>query len=117
MGAPRDRPDQLGGEVGAVLVELSGLAAVIRFTVIVLPLTAPLTCTAPPTGNCSFLDQVQHDPAVAPVIAQQVEIAGGDKASSLLSRLAQGGMQLPEPLRKGVIEVHAGDGLHLPAVK
>jgi hypothetical protein len=52
MGAPRDRPDQLGGEVGAVLVGLSGLAAVIRFAVIVLPLTAPLTCTALPTGNC-----------------------------------------------------------------
>lgn len=52
MGAPRDRPDQLGGQVGAVLVELSGLAAVIRFAVMVLPLTAPLTCTALPTGNC-----------------------------------------------------------------
>lgn len=52
MGAPRDRPDQLGGDVGAVLVELAGLATVIRFAVIVLPLTAPLTCTALPTGNC-----------------------------------------------------------------
>jgi hypothetical protein len=48
----RNRPDQLGGDVGAVLVELSGLAAVIRFAVIVLPLTTPLTCTALPTGNC-----------------------------------------------------------------
>jgi hypothetical protein len=37
--------------VGAVLVELSGLAATIRFAVIVLPLTAPLTCTALPTAN------------------------------------------------------------------
>jgi len=35
-----------------VLVGLVGLAAVIRFAVIVLPLTAPLTCTALPTGNC-----------------------------------------------------------------
>ncbi|HEX6402396.1 MAG TPA: hypothetical protein VF003_04425 [Pseudonocardiaceae bacterium] len=52
MGAPRDRPDQLGGQVGAVLVELSGPAAVIRFAVIVLPFTAPLTCTALPTGKC-----------------------------------------------------------------
>ena len=38
--------------MGAVLVEFSGLAAVIRFAVIVLPLTAPLTCTALPSGNC-----------------------------------------------------------------
>ena len=38
--------------MAAVLVELAGLAAVIRFAVIVLRLTAPLTCTAPPTGNC-----------------------------------------------------------------
>jgi hypothetical protein len=36
MGAPRDRPDQLGGEVGAVLVELSGLAAVVRFAMTML---------------------------------------------------------------------------------
>jgi hypothetical protein len=38
--------------VGAVLFELSGLAVVIRLAEIVLPLTAPLTCTALPIGNC-----------------------------------------------------------------
>ena len=45
-------PDQLGGEVGAVLADLPGLGAVIRLAVIVLPLTTPLTCTLLPTGNC-----------------------------------------------------------------
>ena len=45
-------PDQLGGEVGDVLVEFLGRAAVIRFAVIVLPLVAPLMRTVLPTGNC-----------------------------------------------------------------
>jgi hypothetical protein len=45
-------PDQLGGELGDVLVEFLGRAAVIRFAVIVLPLVAPLMRTVLPTGNC-----------------------------------------------------------------
>ena len=91
MGAPCDRPDQLGGQAGAVLVELSGLAAVIRFTVIVLPLTAPLTCTAPPTGNCSFLDQVQHDPAVPKLCSPVMDRLGTSKPQATSELLGDHG--------------------------
>jgi hypothetical protein len=47
-----DALDQLGGEVGDVLVEFLGRAAVIRFAVIVSPLVEPLMRTVLPTGNC-----------------------------------------------------------------
>ncbi len=61
-------------------------------------------------------EQVQHDPAVAPVVTQQVEIARRYEACAALTRFPQFGICLPERQRERVVEMHTRDGLHHPPV-
>src|SRR5581483_10610225 len=57
-------------------------------------------------------EQIQHQPAVAPIVAQQVEVARGHEGSIALPRLHEIGIRIPEGQREGIVEVHAGDRLH-----
>jgi hypothetical protein len=61
-------------------------------------------------------EQVEHDPAVATVVSQQVEIAIGDERLAALARLHDIRPRIPHPLRERVVEMHTGDGLHDAAV-
>src|ERR1700733_10621349 len=49
-------------------------------------------------------EEVEHDPAEAPVIAQQFEVARRDEARIEAVRPANRRIGLPEPRRKGVVE-------------
>ena len=61
-------------------------------------------------------EQVEDDPAVAAVVAQQREVRVGAESLPGVAALEQVGKHRPGMLGKRVIEVDAGDGLHDPAV-
>ena len=61
-------------------------------------------------------EQVQDQPAVPPVVAQQREIRFVDECLARAARLAGQLQRRPEALREGVVEVHPRDRLHHPPV-
>ena len=63
-----------------------------------------------------YAEQIQHDPAVAPIVAQQIEVARGDEIRAALAGLAHVRIRFPERQRERIVEMHARDGLHHAAV-
>ena len=61
-------------------------------------------------------EQVQDQPAVAAVIAQEREVGVRAELLARVVALQEIRQHRPEMLRERVVEMHAGDGLHHPSV-
>ncbi len=61
-------------------------------------------------------EQIQDEPAVTTIVAQQAEVLLGNETLICVRRLQCRGQHRPEMRRERVVVVHAGDGLHHAAV-
>ena len=64
------------------------------------------------TDRRRVAEEIQDDPAVTAVVAQQREVAVGAEVLARVVALAEVGEDRPEVLGERVVEVHARDGLH-----